>query len=144
MEAYGLEEQQVPFYLAVSESKLTGISRSADRDAADAAQQYEVRVRDLGTLECEHTLQQPVGSEVYCLAAGPGQVTVYGGVGVEVVVWGRDAGLGGGGAARTAMLERREWAAAEEAASGRRSDRCGGVDLACGHPVRTGHVCIWA
>ena len=85
VEAY--EGKGFPYCLAVSGSKL--ISGSATQGGAVEAERFEVRVWDLGTLECEHTLQQPVGSEVYCLAAGPGQVTVYGGVGVEVVVWGR-------------------------------------------------------
>ena len=70
--------------LAVSGSKL--ISGSADRGVADEAERYEVRVWDLGTLECEHTLLQPAGAEVCCLAAGCG--LVWGGVGEEVVVWG--------------------------------------------------------
>ena len=48
--------------------------------------QCEVRVWDLGTLECEHTLPQPRGSAAVCLAAARGQV--WGGVGQEVVVWG--------------------------------------------------------
>ena len=85
VEAYGQEERQFPFCLAVSGSKL--ISGSAGRGAPDEAQQYEVRVWDLGTLECEHTLPQPGGSEVWCLAAGRGQM--WGSVGREVVVWGR-------------------------------------------------------
>jgi WD40 repeat protein len=86
VESYGLEEQQVPYCLAVSGSKL--ISGSADHggDAVEA-QQYEVRVWDLGTLECEHTLLQPAGAAVRCLTAGCG--VVWGCVGEEVLVWGR-------------------------------------------------------
>ncbi len=42
---------------------------------------------DLGTLECEHTLLQPAGAQVWCLTAGCG--VVWGGVGEEAVVWGR-------------------------------------------------------
>jgi WD40 repeat protein len=85
VEAYGREELQYPRCLAVSGSKL--ISGSADRGDPDEEQQYEVRVWDLGTLECEHTLLQPAGAEVYCLTAGCG--VVWGGVGKEAVVWGR-------------------------------------------------------
>jgi WD40 repeat protein len=85
VEAHDPEERQVSYCLAVSGSKL--ISGSMYRGDADAAQQNEVRVWDLGTLECEHTLPQPSGSVVCCLAAGRGQV--WGGVGNEVVVWGR-------------------------------------------------------
>ncbi len=51
------------------------------------AEPCEVRVWDLGTLECEHTLPQPAGARVWCLAAGGG--AVWGRVGREVVVWGR-------------------------------------------------------
>ncbi len=84
--AYQRRGRQFPGCLAVSGSKL--ISGSVDRVAPDAAQQYEVRVWDLRTLECEHTLPQPAGSEVWCLAAGLGRV--WGGVGrEELVVWGR-------------------------------------------------------
>jgi hypothetical protein len=69
----------------VSGSKL--ICGSVDPEEVDKDQQYEVRVWDLETLECEHTLPQPGGSEVVCLAAVRGQV--WGGVVREVVVWGR-------------------------------------------------------
>ena len=52
----------------------------------------EVRVWDLETLACEHTLPQSdragPGCGVYCLAAVGGEV--WGCVGREVVVWGRD------------------------------------------------------
>ena len=86
VEAYGREGRQYPRCLAVSGSKL--VSGLADRgDDLDEAEQYEVRVWDLGTLECEHTLPQPAGSQVWCLAAGRG--VVWGGVGTEAVVWGR-------------------------------------------------------
>ncbi len=84
VEAYGREELQYPRCLAVSGSKL--ISGSADR-GDDEEQQFEVRVWDLGTLECEHTLLQPAGAMVCCLTAGCG--LVWGGVGKEAVVWGR-------------------------------------------------------
>jgi WD40 repeat protein len=83
--AYAQEGRQYPQCLAVSGSML--ISGSADRGPAVEAERYEVRVRNLGTLECEHTLPQAAGAEVQCLAAGYG--AVWGGVGSEVVVWGR-------------------------------------------------------
>ncbi len=86
VEVHGRGGRQVPCCLAVSGSKL--ISGSADRYGdADAEQQHEVRVWDLETLECEHTLLQPGGSAVWCLAAGSGMV--WAGVGDEAVVWGR-------------------------------------------------------
>ena len=90
VEAYGRWGQQFPRCLAVSGSKL--ISGSGDRNGyigvtRKPAVRCEVRVWDLGTLECEHTLHQPAGAEVWCLAAGCG--VVWGGVGEEVVVWGR-------------------------------------------------------
>ncbi len=70
----------------MSECKL--VSGSADRESSRGEDvQYEVRVWDLGTLKCEHTLPQPAGSRVFCLAAVRGQV--WGAVGDEVVVWGR-------------------------------------------------------
>ena len=85
VEAYGPLERQCPCCLAVSGSKL--ISGSTGRGGADEAEQYEVRVWDLGSLECEHTLLQPIGAEIFCLVAGSGAVWV--GVGEELVVWGR-------------------------------------------------------
>jgi F-box and WD-40 domain protein 7 len=86
VEAYGRGGRQYPRCLAVSGSKL--ISGSAQSGYYDGNfEQYEVRVWDLGTLECEYTLLQPVGAEVRCLAAGCG--VVWGGVGEKVVVWGR-------------------------------------------------------
>jgi WD40 repeat protein len=77
-----VQEGQMLHCLAVSGSKL--ISGSAEGGEAD---RFEVRVWDLGTLECEHTLPQAAGAEVWCLAAGCG--AVWAGVGSEVVVWGR-------------------------------------------------------
>ena len=47
----------------------------------------QVRVWDLETLECEHVLKQPDG--ILALAAVEG--AVLGGVGRELVVWGRSA-----------------------------------------------------
>jgi len=45
----------------------------------------QVRVWDLETLECEHVLKQP--DSIWALVAVEG--AVLGGVGKEVVVWGR-------------------------------------------------------
>ena len=84
--AYEQEGRQYPCCLAVSGSKL--ISGSGDNRDADEAERFEVRVWDLGTLECEHTLPQAAGAVVCCLAAA-GCGAVWGGVGSEVVVWGR-------------------------------------------------------
>ena len=47
----------------------------------------EVRVWDVESLECEHTLRLPAGANVWCLLGMRGEV--WGGVGEEVVVWGR-------------------------------------------------------
>jgi WD40 repeat protein len=96
--AYELKGPQYPHCLAVSGSKLISGSvcycfpyGRADKGYADVEKRCEVRVWDLGTLECEHTLPQPVPqaawADVWCLAAGCG--AVWGGVGSEVVVWGR-------------------------------------------------------
>jgi F-box/WD-40 domain protein 7 len=85
VEVFGRGGGQYVSCLAVSGSKL--ISGSGGLAFSNVTQQYEVRVWDLGTLECEHRLQQPAGEEVGCLAAGCG--VVLGGVGKEVVVWGR-------------------------------------------------------
>ena len=46
-----------------------------------------MRVWDLETLECEHVLKQPDG--IWALVAVEG--AVLGGVGRELVVWGRSA-----------------------------------------------------
>jgi hypothetical protein len=71
--AYEQGVRQIPRCLAVSGSKL--ISGSAFRSGiADKAERCEVRVWDLGTLECEHTLPQAAGAQVRCLAAGCGAV----------------------------------------------------------------------
>jgi hypothetical protein len=94
VEAYLRWGGQFPRCLAVSGSKLISGSqrdvyvhqRNVDcRDLDD--ERCEVRVWDLGTLECEHTLLQPASAMVWCLAAGCG--VLWGGVGKEAVVWGR-------------------------------------------------------
>ena len=48
---------------------------------------WQMRVWDLETLECEHVLKQPDG--VWALVAV--EEAVLGGVGAELVVWGRSA-----------------------------------------------------
>ena len=49
--------------------------------------QYEVGVWELERLECEHRLPQPPGARVWSLLSLGGEV--WGGVGRDVVVWGR-------------------------------------------------------
>ena len=75
--------RQYPQCLAASGSKL--ISGSAGNGFGF---QCEVRVWDFDSLTCEHTVRQPMGAHVWCLAAVGGEV--WGGVGAEVVVWGRE------------------------------------------------------
>ncbi len=48
-----------------------------------------LRVWGLEELELQHTLPQPADSNVYALLVLDGEV--WGGVGTEVVVWGRKA-----------------------------------------------------
>jgi hypothetical protein len=68
----------------VSGSKL--VSGSA---GGGLGSQGEVRVWGLEELELQQTLPQPAGSDVRALLAVDGEV--WGGVGREVVVWGRKA-----------------------------------------------------
>ncbi len=75
-----------PSCLAVSGTKL--ICGSGDSDLDEEHCCFEVEVWDLRTLRCEHTLSQPKGSPVYCLATVDKHGMVWGGVGNEVVVWG--------------------------------------------------------
>ena len=81
VEAYDIEDPQFPACLAASGSKV--ISGSGGDNFEN-----EVRVWDIDSLTCEHTVLQPAGAFVVCLAATGGDV--WGGVGWEVVVWGRD------------------------------------------------------
>ena len=74
---------QYPCCLAASGSKLVSGSF-----AFEAGWQCEVRVWDLEKMGCEHTVRQAAGPAVRCLAVAVGEV--WGGVGSEVVVWGRD------------------------------------------------------
>jgi WD40 repeat protein len=81
------EAGQYPRCLLTSGSKL--ISGSVSRSFNDDADtEYEVKVWDLDTMACEHTLRQAAGERVRCLAGAGG--AVWGGVGRSVVVWGRD------------------------------------------------------
>ena len=70
--------------LAASGSKLVSGSWRGGLSKTEC----EVRVWDIDSLACEHTLRQPTGADVWCLAAAGGEV--WGGVGSEVVVWGRE------------------------------------------------------
>ena len=84
VEAYDVRaSRQVPRCLAVSGSKLISGSQGHRSDIV-----YEVRVWDVDSLTCEHTVRQPAGAGMWCLAAAGGEV--WGGVGKEVVVWGRE------------------------------------------------------
>ena len=83
VEAYDVGDSgQWPRCLAASGSKL--ISGSEGTRSA----QCEVRVWDVDSLTCEHTVRSPTGAGVHCLAAADGEV--WGGVGEEVFVWGRE------------------------------------------------------
>ena len=84
VEAYDVETaRQWPVCLAASGSAL--ISGSGRKRSG---LERELRVWDVDSLTCEHTVRQPAGADVRCLAAVGGEV--WGGVGEEVVVWGRD------------------------------------------------------
>ena len=50
--------------------------------------QCKLLVWDVDTLTCVHTVQQPTGGDMWCLATAGGRV--WGGVGAEVGVWGRE------------------------------------------------------
>jgi hypothetical protein len=69
--------------LALSGSTLVGGSCSKQ---ALPAEQYELRVWDLETLEPLHALRQPAGQRLWGLASAGGEV--WGAVGAGVVVWG--------------------------------------------------------
>ena len=75
-----------PRCLAASGSKL--ISGSGGYRCGVQAVEGEVRVWDVDSLTCEHTVRQPGGADVYCLAAAGGEV--WGGVGAEVGGGGRE------------------------------------------------------
>jgi WD40 repeat protein len=82
VEAWGQGTGQYPHCLAVSGSKLVSGSRGSFYDSHG-----EVWVWGLAELELQQTLPQPAGSDV--LVAVDGEV--WGGVGRDVVVWGRKA-----------------------------------------------------
>jgi hypothetical protein len=82
VEAWGRGTGLLPRCLAVSGSKLVCGSISS-------GSQPEVRVWGLEELDLQQTLRQPAGSHVRALVAVDGEV--WGGVGEEVVVWGRKA-----------------------------------------------------
>ena len=87
VEAHGAAASRMyPRCLAASGPKL--ISGSAAGGGPDEGRRHEVRVWDADTLACEHTLRQPAGARVFCLAGTGGEV--WGGVGSDVVVWGWD------------------------------------------------------
>ena len=82
VEAYDVRaSQQHPRCLVTSGSQL--ISGSEGKRSGI---QCELRVWDSDSLTWEHTVRQPAGADVRCLAAAGGRV--WGGVGREVVAWG--------------------------------------------------------
>ena len=83
VEAYGRGAGQFLRCLAVSGSKLVSGSWAYD------GSQAEVRVWGLEELDLQQTLAQPTCSYVRALVAAGGEV--WGGVGRDVVVWGRRA-----------------------------------------------------
>ena len=93
VEARDVGSGQWPRCLAARGAKLIsgsdGLRSGGGKDADEDRTPFEVRVWDVETMTCEHTLRQPPGTRVWCLAATSGG-DVWGGVGAEVVVWGRD------------------------------------------------------
>jgi WD40 repeat protein len=84
VEACGQGGRHYPRCLAVSGSELVSGS-----SIYGIGSQAEVRVWGLAELEVRQTLPQPAGSAVEALVAVDGEV--WGGVGRDVVVWGRRA-----------------------------------------------------
>jgi hypothetical protein len=80
------EAGQFPGWLLTRGSKL--ISGCVTVEGDDGDKECEVKVWDLDTMACEHTVLEAAGANVRCLA-GSGRA-VWGGVGRWVVVWGRD------------------------------------------------------
>ena len=84
VEAYDVRASgQCPRCLVASGSKL--ISGS---EGSNAGTQCELRVWDVDSLTLEHTVRQPTWAGVSCLAVAG--VEAWGGVGEEVVLWGRE------------------------------------------------------
>jgi WD40 repeat protein len=82
------EAGQYPMCLLTSGSKLiSGYVTDGGTDDDDVTER-SVRVWDLDTMACEHTVREVAGADVWCLAGSGG--AVWGGVGRQVVVWGRD------------------------------------------------------
>jgi hypothetical protein len=86
IEACGRRAARVPCCLAVSGTGLV-CGLVGRRGVVNSAESFEVLVWDLDAMACEHSLAQPLGSEVWCVVAVGAEV--WGGVGAEVVVWGR-------------------------------------------------------
>jgi WD40 repeat protein len=84
VQAYAAGSAQFIQCLSVSGSTLVGGSFSEPHSLAE---EYEVRVWDLETLEPLHTLRQAAGHVVLRLASDEDEV--WGAVGTDVVVWGR-------------------------------------------------------
>jgi WD40 repeat protein len=84
VQTYAAGSAQLIWSLAVSGPTLVGGSL---RNPHSRTEEYEVRVWDLETLEPLHTLRQGAGSLVAGLASYGEEV--WGSVGKDVVVWGR-------------------------------------------------------
>jgi F-box and WD-40 domain protein CDC4 len=82
VEVHGRGSGQYPWCLAVSGSTLVSGSWAS-------SSQGEVRVWGLEELDLQQTLPQAAGTSVWALAAVEGGV--WAGVGMDVVVWGREA-----------------------------------------------------
>jgi hypothetical protein len=82
VQTYAAGSAQYIHRLAVSGSTLVGGSYSDSH-----TEEREARVWDLETLEPLHTLRQPAGKRFWGLMSDGGEV--WGAVGTEVVVWGR-------------------------------------------------------
>ena len=77
--------------LAMSGQKLVSGSAEEGYVTVNPGLQQEVRVWDLATLAPEHNLRQAAGTGVWWLTAVGAEL--WGAVGSEVAVWGRDLGL---------------------------------------------------
>ena len=84
VETHPAGSPQYIYRLAVSGATLVGGTSSS---LPFAAEEYEVRVWDLETLEPLHALRQPAGQRVLSLMCDAGEVR--GAVGGQVAVWGR-------------------------------------------------------
>ena len=80
VKAYDMRSGQYPRCLAVSGSTLISGSGNFRHGT-----QGEVRLWDVDSLICKHSVLEQVCADIWCLAAGGG--AVWGSMGAEVVVW---------------------------------------------------------